>query len=103
VSYGRCARSLGSIAGRHYPNRAGKTFSLLASPALLLLARHRDYSPPVRRHRATERQKRIGWEMAVRIEKIVASVLNEAHDQQTEEVVDTLSKGPEGFYRSYLD
>ena len=41
--------------------------------------------------------------MAVRIEKIVATVLNEAHEQQTEEVVHTLSKRPEGFYRSYLD
>jgi hypothetical protein len=38
---------------------------------------HRDYSPPVRRPRATEGQKRIGLEMAVRLEKIVATVLNE--------------------------
>ena len=30
----------------------------------------------------------IGWEMAVRIEKIVASVLKEAHERQVEEVMD---------------
>lgn len=27
---------------------------------------HRDYSPPAWRNRATEKQKQIGWEMAVR-------------------------------------
>jgi hypothetical protein len=36
---------------------------------------HRDYSPPVWRNRATKEQKQIGWEMAVRIEKIIATVL----------------------------
>ncbi len=40
---------------------------------------HRDYSPPVWRNRATDEQKRIGWEMAVRIEKILVTVLHEAH------------------------
>ena len=64
---------------------------------------HRDYSPPAWRNRATEKQKKIGWEMAVRIEKIIAAVLHEAHERQTEEVMHTLSEGPEGFYRSYLD
>lgn len=39
---------------------------------------HRDYSPPAWRNRATAEQKRVGWEMAVRIEKIVATVLDEA-------------------------
>ena len=29
---------------------------------------HRDYSPLAWRNRATEEQKRIGWEMAVRTE-----------------------------------
>ena len=38
---------------------------------------HRDYSPPAWRNRATEEQKREGWEMAVRIEKIIATVLRE--------------------------
>src|SRR3712207_819783 len=64
---------------------------------------HRDYSPPDWRNRATEEQKRIGWEIAVRIEKIIATVLYEAHERQTEEVMDTLSEGPEGFYRSYTN
>jgi hypothetical protein len=41
--------------------------------------------------------------MAVRIEKIIAPDLNEAHERQTEEVMDTLSERPEGFYRSYPD
>ena len=49
-------------------------------------------------HRATEEQKRIGWEMAVRIEKIVVTVLHEAHERHTEEVMDMLSEGPESYY-----
>ncbi len=64
---------------------------------------HKDYSPPAWRNRATEEQKRIGWEMAVRIEKILCTVLHEAHKRQVEETMDTLSEGPEGFYKSYLD
>jgi hypothetical protein len=64
---------------------------------------HRDYSPPAWRNRATAEQKRIGREMEVRIEKIIATDLNEAHERQTEEVMDTLSERPEGFYRSYPD
>ncbi len=60
---------------------------------------HRDYSPAAWRNRATEEQKRKGWEMAVRIEKIIATVLHEAHGQQVEEVMDTLGEGPESFYR----
>jgi hypothetical protein len=60
---------------------------------------HRDYSPPAWRSRATEEQKREGWEMAVRIEKIVATVLHEAHKRQVEEVMDTLQEGPEGLYK----
>ena len=64
---------------------------------------HRDYSPPAWRNRATEEQKQIGWEMAVRIEKILCTVLHEAHEKQVEETMDTLSEGPEGFYKSYLD
>ena len=64
---------------------------------------HRDYSPPAWRNRATAEQKRLGWEMALRIEKILCTVLHAAHEQQVEETMDTLSEGPEGFYRSYLD
>ncbi len=58
----------------------------------------RDYSPPAWRHRATEEQKRIGWEMAVRIEKILCTVLHEAHKRQVEETMVTLAQRPEGFY-----
>ena len=59
---------------------------------------HRDYSPPAWRNRATEEQKRIGWEMAVRIERIIVSVLHEAHERQVEETIETLVEGPDGFY-----
>jgi hypothetical protein len=38
--------------------------------------------------------------MAVRIEKMVATVLHEAHRWQVEEAMDTLAEEPEGFYRS---
>jgi hypothetical protein len=59
---------------------------------------HRDYSPPAWRNRATEEQKREGWETAVRIEKISAAVLDEAHKRQAEESIETLAEGPDGFY-----
>ena len=57
----------------------------------------RDYSPPAWSSRATTEQKREGWEIAVRIEKIVASVLDEAHRRQVEES-GTRYEGPEGLY-----
>jgi hypothetical protein len=41
-----------------------------------------------------------GWEMAMRIEKILVTVLHEAHRRQVEEALETLSEGPEGFYKS---
>ncbi len=41
--------------------------------------------------------------MAVRGEKILCTVLHEGHEHQVEEVMDILAKGPEGFYRSYLE
>jgi hypothetical protein len=47
----------------------------------------------------TKEQKREGWEMAVRIEKIIATVLDEAHKRQVEEVMDLLEEGPEGLYK----
>jgi hypothetical protein len=37
---------------------------------------------------------------AVRIEKILVTVLHEAHRRQVEEALKTLSEGPEGFYKS---
>ena len=57
---------------------------------------------PAWRNRATEEQKKRCWEMAVRIEKILCTVLYEAHGRQVEEPVETLREGPSGFYRSYL-
>ncbi len=60
---------------------------------------YRDYSPPAWRNRATKEQKQIGWEMAVRIEKILCTVLHEAHRRQLEETMEALSEGPEGLYR----
>src|SRR5918993_1000972 len=59
---------------------------------------HRDYSPPAWRNRATEEQKRKGWEMAVRIEKVIF-ILNDAYERQLEETMNTLSERPEEFYR----
>jgi hypothetical protein len=64
---------------------------------------HRNYSPSAWLNRATGEQKRRGWDMAVRIEKIIATVLQEAHERQIQEVTDTLSEGPEEFYKSYPD
>jgi hypothetical protein len=37
--------------------------------------------------------------MAARIEKIIATVLDEAHKRQVEEVMEMLSARPEAFYR----
>jgi hypothetical protein len=64
---------------------------------------HRDYNSPAWRNRATEEQKKRGWKMAVRIEKILCTMLDEAHKRQVGETTETLSEGPEGFYRSPLD
>jgi hypothetical protein len=36
--------------------------------------------------------------MAVRIEKIIATVLDESHKRQVEGVMETLSEGSEGLY-----
>ena len=54
----------------------------------------RDYSPPAWRNRATDEQKMIGWEMAVRIEKILCTVLHEAHERQVEGAMEILAQGP---------
>jgi hypothetical protein len=64
---------------------------------------HRDYSPLAWRNRATEEQKRKGWEMAVRIENILCTVLDETHKRQVEETTETLFEGPEEFYGNHLD
>ena len=65
--------------------------------------RHRDYDPVLWRHRATKEHRRIGWEMWVRMDKILCAVLREAHERQVEETMDALSDGLERFYKSYLD
>jgi hypothetical protein len=64
---------------------------------------HRNYDPYVWRSRATEEQKRIGWEMWVRMEKIIATVLDEAHKRQVEGAMDARAEGPGSFYKSHLD
>ncbi len=61
---------------------------------------HRDYDPCVWRSRATEEQKRVGREMWVRMEKIIAVVLRETHERQVGETMDALAEGPKGFYES---
>ena len=40
----------------------------------------------------------MGWEIAVRIEKVLCTVLHEAHKHQVEETMKTLAEEPEGFY-----
>ncbi len=51
------------------------------------------------RNRATAKLKRVGWELAVRIEKILCTVIHKAHKlYQVEETMQTLYEGPEGFY-----
>ncbi len=54
------------------------------------------YSSLVCRGRATEEQKCEGWEMTVRLETIVAAVLDEAYKRQT---METLAEKPEGLYK----
>ena len=43
--------------------------------------------------RATEEQKRKSWEIAVKIEKILCTVLHKAYKRQVEETVETLDQG----------
>ena len=59
---------------------------------------HRDYDPCIWSSRATGEQKRVGWEMWVRTEKIIAVVLHEAYKQQVDETMDALAEGPQSFY-----
>ena len=51
---------------------------------------HRDYGPSAWRNRTTAGQKRKDWEAAVRIEKIIVTVLHAAHARQVEEVMDKI-------------
>ena len=45
----------------------------------------------------------MGWEITVRTEKILTTVLHEAHERQAAEPMYTISEGPEGFYTSCMD
>ena len=40
--------------------------------------------------------------MRVSIEKIIVTVLHEAHKRQVEETMETLAEGPEGLYKRLL-
>lgn len=60
---------------------------------------HAKYDPCIWRSRATEEQKQVGWEMWVRMEKIIATVLKEAQEKQIDEAMDAFEKGPTSFYR----
>ena len=51
---------------------------------------HHTYDPLLWRNRATVEQKRRGWELAVRIEKILCTVLHEVHERQVEETMETI-------------
>ncbi len=64
---------------------------------------HEHYDPCIWRSRATEERKRVGWEMWVRMERILCAVLNAAHAKQIEETMDALAEGPDSFYKSSLD
>ena len=60
---------------------------------------HKEYALALAlRSRVTEEQKRRGWEMFVRTEKILATALHEILRQQVEETREAFSEGPEGFY-----
>jgi hypothetical protein len=61
---------------------------------------YRDYRPLAWRNRTTEEQKRTSWEMAVRIEKILCTVLDEAHKRQVEETTNALCEEPWRFYKN---
>ena len=70
-----------------------------ATPSARMTRWHEHHDPCVWRSGATEEQKRIGWEMWVRMEKIIATVREAAHEKQAEEVIDALEEGPESFYK----
>ena len=63
---------------------------------------HRDYDPCIWRSRADKELKLIGWETWVRTEKIIATVLHEAHERRIGEATDALEEGPEDFYNTGL-
>ncbi len=60
----------------------------------------RDYSPPAWCNGATAEQKRLGWAMVVRIEKVLCTVLHETHERQVEGTLVALSEGSETSRRA---
>ena len=68
-----------------------------------MTGRHRDYDPCLWRNRATEEQKRVGWETWVRMDRVMYAVLREAHERQVEEAMEAPGEGPEGFYGAHPD
>ena len=63
---------------------------------------YEDYEPSGERSTASEEQKRTRWEMQVRIEKILCTVLHEAHERQIEKTMEALGEGSGSFYESRL-
>lgn len=60
---------------------------------------HEEYAVALAwRSEPTEEQQLEGWEMFVRMEKILVTVLHEALKQQVGETMEALSEGPEGLY-----
>ena len=60
---------------------------------------HEDYAVALAwRSGPTEEQQLEGWEMFVRMEKILVTVLHEVLKQQVGETMEALSEGPEGLY-----
>ena len=58
-------------------------------------------APLAEARRRGAQARRLGeW---VRMEKTIATVLNEAHKPQVEEAADALEEGPKSFYKGYLD
>jgi hypothetical protein len=60
---------------------------------------HEDYDPYIVDEEATEEQKKEGWEMAIRMKKIMARVMYEEYDRLIQEIELYESEGPEVFYR----
>jgi hypothetical protein len=52
------------------------------------------------RHRTTTEQKTKGWEMAVGIQKILYTVLDEAYKRQVEQTTETYPRGQRSFTKA---
>ena len=60
---------------------------------------HEDFDPYVLGDDAPDEQKIMGWEMALKIKKIISKALYEEHKQQEEAIHRLTFEGPETFYR----